>query len=479
MGFARRPRRRGPHRRPARARGPEAQHRRLRAAERGGRLELPRPGRGRGDDGPLRPHGLPAHRPPRGQAQGRRGARAGRHDRLPQAPDRRAVAAARRSACSWPARWRRRARIILLDEPFTGVDVKTEDAIVALLRELQGRGPHSCWSPPTTSAACPTSATRWCWSGTRCSRPARPPTSSRRPTSSGPSAACCATSASRARQLHDDDDAAHAHRAHRRRAPRRVLRRAGRQGRARTAADRARQGRRAMSELASELLVPFAYDYMVKAIWVSALVGGLCAFLSAYLMLQGWSLMGDALSHSIVPGVAAAYLLKLPYAAGAFFAGTAGRTRHGARAAAHAAARGRRHRRRIHRVLRRRPADRLARPTAVNIQSIVLGNILGISDDDALQVAIIGVVSLAILLAKWKDLMAGVLRSRPRARSRPQSARPEDAVLHAAQRLHRRRAADGRRLPRHRHGGDAGRDRLPAHRPLRPPAADQRGARRR
>ena len=42
-----------------------------------------------------------------------------------------------------------------------------------------------------------------------------------------------------------------------------------------------------MSELASELLAPFAYDYMVKAIWVSALVGGLCAFLSAYLMLQG------------------------------------------------------------------------------------------------------------------------------------------------------------------------------------------------
>ena len=71
----------------------------------------------------------------------------------------------------------------------------------------------------------------------------------------------------------------------------------------------------------SELLVPFAYDYMVKAIWVSALVGGTCAFLSAYLMLKGWSLMGDALGHSIVPGVAAAYLVKLPYAAGAFLAG--------------------------------------------------------------------------------------------------------------------------------------------------------------
>lgn len=49
------------------------------------------------------------------------------------------------------------------------------------------------------------------------------------------------------------------------------------------------------------LLQPFHYNYMVKAIWVSAIVGAACAFLSAYLMLKGWSLMGDALSHSVVP----------------------------------------------------------------------------------------------------------------------------------------------------------------------------------
>ena len=54
------------------------------------------------------------------------------------------------------------------------------------------------------------------------------------------------------------------------------------------------------------LLQPFTYGYMINAIWVSALVGGVCAFLSAYLMLKGWSLIGDALSHSIVPGVAGA-----------------------------------------------------------------------------------------------------------------------------------------------------------------------------
>ena len=57
------------------------------------------------------------------------------------------------------------------------------------------------------------------------------------------------------------------------------------------------------------LLLPFNYHYMINAMWVSALVGAVCAFLSAYLMLKGWSLIGDALSHAIVPGVAGAYML--------------------------------------------------------------------------------------------------------------------------------------------------------------------------
>ena len=71
----------------------------------------------------------------------------------------------------------------------------------------------------------------------------------------------------------------------------------------------------------AELLSPFSYDYMVTAMLVSALIGGVCAFLSVYLMLKGWSLIGDALSHSIVPGVAGAYMLGLPFALGAFFSG--------------------------------------------------------------------------------------------------------------------------------------------------------------
>ncbi len=71
----------------------------------------------------------------------------------------------------------------------------------------------------------------------------------------------------------------------------------------------------------SWLIEPFGYQYMLNAMWVSALVGGVCAFLSCYLMLKGWSLIGDALSHSIVPGVAGAYMLGLPFAVGAFLSG--------------------------------------------------------------------------------------------------------------------------------------------------------------
>lgn len=155
----------------------------------------------------------------------------------------------------------------------------------------------------------------------------------------------------------------------------------------------------------SELLAPFAYDYMLKAMWVSGLVGATCAFLSVFLMLRGWSLMGDALSHSIVPGVAGAYLLKLPYAAGAFFAGLLA-------ALGMAFVRNQTKLREdaiIGLVFTSFFAAGLLiismYPTSVNIQTIVLGNILGISDYDAQQVVIISVVTFAVLLVFWKDLM--------------------------------------------------------------------------
>ena len=155
----------------------------------------------------------------------------------------------------------------------------------------------------------------------------------------------------------------------------------------------------------SLLLEPFGYSYMTNAMWVSALVGGVCAFLSAYLMLKGWSLIGDALSHSVVPGVAGAYMLGLPFALGAFLSG-------GLAAAAML-------------FLSDRSGLKVdvvigliftaffglglfmvsVSPMSISVQTITMGNILAITPQDTLQLAIIGFVSLAVLLLKWKVLM--------------------------------------------------------------------------
>ena len=160
-----------------------------------------------------------------------------------------------------------------------------------------------------------------------------------------------------------------------------------------------------MSALLAELAVPFSYDYMLKAMWVSALVGGVCGFLSSYLMLKGWSLMGDALGHSIVPGVAGAYIIGAPFAIGAFFAGIL---------ASLGMAFIKQHTRLredaiIGLVFTTLFAQGLLMasiwPTSVSIQTIVLGNILAISDEDVVQVAIIAAISLAVMALVWKDLM--------------------------------------------------------------------------
>jgi manganese/iron transport system permease protein len=153
------------------------------------------------------------------------------------------------------------------------------------------------------------------------------------------------------------------------------------------------------------LLEPFSYGYMTNAIWVSALVGGVCAFLSAFLMLKGWSLIGDALSHSIVPGVAGAYMLGLPFALGAFLSGGLAaltmlflNTRTGLKEDAI-----------IGLIFTSFFGLGLfmvsLSPMSVSVQTITMGNILAISPSDTLQLALIGGVSMVILLAKWRDLM--------------------------------------------------------------------------
>ncbi|EDZ3531865.1 iron/manganese ABC transporter permease subunit SitC [Salmonella enterica subsp. arizonae] len=153
------------------------------------------------------------------------------------------------------------------------------------------------------------------------------------------------------------------------------------------------------------LVEPFGYQYMLNAMWVSAMVGGLCAFLSCYLMLKGWSLIGDALSHSIVPGVAGAWMLGLPFSLGAFLSGGL--------AAGSMLFLNQRSRLKEDAIIGLIFSSFFGvglfmvslNPMSVNIQTIILGNVLAIAPADIVQLAIIGVVSLTILLLKWKDLM--------------------------------------------------------------------------
>ncbi|ELX5602262.1 iron/manganese ABC transporter permease subunit SitC [Salmonella enterica] len=153
------------------------------------------------------------------------------------------------------------------------------------------------------------------------------------------------------------------------------------------------------------LVEPFGYQYMLNAMWVSAMVGGLCAFLSCHLMLKGWSLIGDALSHSIVPGVAGAWMLGLPFSLGAFLSGGL--------AAGSMLFLNQRSRLKEDAIIGLIFSSFFGvglfmvslNPMSVNIQTIILGNVLAIAPADIAQLAIIGAVSLTILLLKWKDLM--------------------------------------------------------------------------
>ena len=154
-----------------------------------------------------------------------------------------------------------------------------------------------------------------------------------------------------------------------------------------------------------DLLTPFHYDYMIKAMLVSAVVGGVCALLSCFVTLKGWSLMGDALSHAIVPGVSLAYFVGLPFSVGAFVSGMLAALTMG--------------------FIKARTSLRedavigvvftsffaagilliSMYPSNISLKTIVFGNVLGISDHDIIQLFIISVITLVVIGLKWKDLV--------------------------------------------------------------------------
>lgn len=153
------------------------------------------------------------------------------------------------------------------------------------------------------------------------------------------------------------------------------------------------------------ILEPLQAGFMVKAIWMSAFVGVVCAVLSCYITLKGWSLMGDAVSHAVVPGVVVAYAMGLPFALGAFVFGFGatviiGYVKSATRLKEDAV---------IGVIFTGFFAFGLVLatkiPSNVDLFHILFGNVLGISQSDIVQTLIAGIATLAIILLRRKDLL--------------------------------------------------------------------------
>ncbi|MBD2034598.1 metal ABC transporter permease [Leptolyngbya sp. FACHB-321] len=150
---------------------------------------------------------------------------------------------------------------------------------------------------------------------------------------------------------------------------------------------------------------PLQSEFMVRAICVSALVGMVCSALSCYMTLKGWALMGDAVSHAVMPGVVIAYMLNLPLAVGAFVFGVGSVITIG-----------------FIKVKTRVKEDTVIGlvftgffalglvlvskvRSSIDLTHILFGNVLGISDADIVQTVIISVITLATLALLRKDLI--------------------------------------------------------------------------
>jgi manganese transport system permease protein len=151
------------------------------------------------------------------------------------------------------------------------------------------------------------------------------------------------------------------------------------------------------------LFEPFGYDFMVRALATTLTASIVCAVLSCWLVLIGWSLMGDAVSHAVLPGVVLAYIVGAPFALGAVIFGflavaLIGAVRDTSRVKEDAA---------IGIVFTTLFALGLVlisvTPSQTDLNHIILGNLLGVSWSDVIQIVVLGAVTFAILVAKRRD----------------------------------------------------------------------------
>ena len=439
--------------------GAEEERRRLCAAERGCRLELPGAGRRRGDDGPLRPHEFPAH----GAAQDR--------EAVDEALERVGMAAFRKRQIGELSGGQKKrvflaralaqdGEVILLDEPFTGVDVRTEEAIIALLQSLRDEGrvmlvsTHNLGSVP-----------RFCDRAVLINRTVlatgRPRRCSPRPISKRPSAACCASSCSAVTTCTTTPTRVASPCSPTTSGP------SSSTATAPSARDDAR--RRARNDRPARRAVHLRLHGQ-RHVGVGA---GRRRLRLPVRLSDAEGLVADRRRALALDRAGRRRRLharpalrprRLPL-------GRAGGRRDAVPQPAHQAQGRRHHRADLHLLLRARPVHDLA----------VAG--LGEHPDHRARQHPRRHAGRHAAARHHRRRLAGdpagqvegpdghLLRREPCALDRPQSRPAEGAVLHPARGLHGGGAADGRRLPRHRHGGDARRHRLSAHRPF--PAADR------
>ena len=158
-------------------------------------------------------------------------------------------------------------------------------------------------------------------------------------------------------------------------------------------------------DLMNWLIAPLQYGFMVKALWVSALVGLVCAALSCFMILKGWALMGDAVSHAVLPGVVLAYVMNIPLAIGAFVFGVGSVVAIGFIQS--------------HTRVKEDTVIGLVFTglfalgivlvskvkSSVDLGHILFGNVLGIGDGDIIQTVIIAAITLVTLALLRKDLI--------------------------------------------------------------------------
>ncbi|ASU58664.1 MULTISPECIES: metal ABC transporter permease [Nocardiopsis] len=160
----------------------------------------------------------------------------------------------------------------------------------------------------------------------------------------------------------------------------------------------------ALTAVAEWFTVPLGFDFVRRALLVSVVAGVACAVLSCWMTLVGWSLMGDAVSHAVLPGVVLSYLFGLPFAVGALVFGAGSVALIGV----------------VNRTSRVKEdavigvvftamfalglvlVSRV--PSQTDLGHILFGNVLGVSDTDIWQVLVLAGVVLAVVWYKHRDL---------------------------------------------------------------------------